>query len=252
MQFIEDIPFTTDAGLGASARCGLITLATDQTVEDEFRRVLPRAGATLYHTRLWNDPVIDPVTLRAIEARIAPATELLLPGLDFDVIAFGCTSAAMVIGGERVQQLVQGVKPSAKVTHPLLAVSEGMRAAGIRKIALLTPYVRSVNDGIAAWLADHGIEVEIAGSFSEPSDLAVARIDAGSVEQAALRLLRESDAQALFVSCTSIRTLEVVARIEAESGRLVTSSNHALAWHTLRLAGLDTAGHGPGRLFALA
>jgi len=41
----------------------------------------------------------------------------------------------------------------------------------------------------------------------------------------------------------------VVQRIEDEIGKPVVTSNQALAWHMLTLAGLPTAGHGPGRLF---
>jgi len=42
-----------------------------------------------------------------------------------------------------------------------------------------------------------------------------------------------------------------VAGIEARTGLPVTSSNHAMAWHCLRLAGVDEAVEGRGRLFSL-
>jgi maleate isomerase len=43
---------------------------------------------------------------------------------------------------------------------------------------------------------------------------------------------------AVFVSCTSIRLAETARELEAELGKPVTSSNHAMAWHALRLAGI--------------
>ena len=55
----------------------------------------------------------------------------------------------------------------------------------------------------------------------------------------------------MFVSCTSLRLVEAVAGIEAELGKPVTSSNHALAWHCLRLAGIDDPRPELGALFAL-
>jgi maleate isomerase len=55
----------------------------------------------------------------------------------------------------------------------------------------------------------------------------------------------------VFVSCTSLRLVEAVDRIEAAVGLPVTSSNHALLWHMLRLAGIDDKVDGFGRLFSM-
>ena len=247
--FIEGLPFDTDAGIASRARCGLVTLATDQTIEEEFRRIVPGAGIGLYHTRLWNDATIDATTLAAIEARIGPAVELLLPGDPFDVIAFGCTSATMVIGDARIDEAIRRVKPDARVTNPLRAMAEAFRVHEARRVAVLTPYVRPVNEGIARHFAGLDLEVVSFGSFTEPDDRTVARITPDSVVRAALRVLEGRPVDALFVSCTSVRLLDAVERIEAASGTLTTSSNHAMAWHTLRLAGVPTSGRGPGRLF---
>ena len=54
---------------------------------------------------------------------------------------------------------------------------------------------------------------------------------------------------AVFVSCTNVRLVEQVEALEAEIGKPVTSSNHALAWHCLRLAGIGDDVPGYGRLF---
>ena len=54
---------------------------------------------------------------------------------------------------------------------------------------------------------------------------------------------------ALFISCTSLRVAEAVANLERRIGVPVTSSNHAMAWHCLRLAGIDDVVPAGGRLF---
>ena len=56
---------------------------------------------------------------------------------------------------------------------------------------------------------------------------------------------------AVFVSCTSVRLAEAAAAIEAEIGLPVTSSNHAMAWHALRLGGVNDKLPQWGRLFTL-
>ena len=58
------------------------------------------------------------------------------------------------------------------------------------------------------------------------------------MRDAALELGRSEHVDGVFVSCTNIRLLDVVAELESELGKPVTSSNHAIAWHALRLAGI--------------
>jgi maleate isomerase len=53
----------------------------------------------------------------------------------------------------------------------------------------------------------------------------------------------------VFVSCTSVRLAEAAREIETETGVPITSSNHAMAWHALRLAGVSDAMPQWGRLF---
>ncbi|MEL6318826.1 MAG: Asp/Glu racemase, partial [Pseudomonadota bacterium] len=55
---------------------------------------------------------------------------------------------------------------------------------------------------------------------------------------------------AVFVSCTNIRLIDEIPALEAELGLPVTSSNHALAWRCLRLAGVADRRPELGRLFA--
>ena len=94
------LPCTLDAGIASRAAIGLLVLATDQTMEHEFRHLIRLPGVAVYQARLFNDADITPATLRAIGERIAPATELILPSLHLDVVAFGCTSASMALGEE--------------------------------------------------------------------------------------------------------------------------------------------------------
>jgi maleate isomerase len=56
---------------------------------------------------------------------------------------------------------------------------------------------------------------------------------------------------AVFVSCTSLRIAELVPELESKIGKPVISSNFAMAWHALRLAGVDDCEPQRGRLFAL-
>ena len=63
------------------------------------------------------------------------------------------------------------------------------------------------------------------------------------------KLLLVADFDAVFVSCTSVKLAESIAEIEGDIGIPVTSSNHALAWHCLRLSGINDKIPNNGKLF---
>ncbi|MGE0007258.1 MAG: aspartate/glutamate racemase family protein [Parvibaculaceae bacterium] len=252
MILVEHLPFRTDRGIAGKARIGLIVLATDFTIEHEWRRIMTGLkGVGLYQSRILNDARITPETLRAMEPRIAQCADVILPGADFDVIAYGCTSASMAIGEEKVFERIREARPHVECTTPITAAFAAFRALGARRIGVLTPYRADVNRIVASYIAGRGFTVPVFGSFSEEDDNVVARITPESVRDGILAVRNRADVDAVFVSCTSVRLAEAAADIEREIGLPVTSSNHAMAWHALRLARYDEKLPQWGRLFTL-
>jgi maleate isomerase len=234
------LPHELDGGLAARARIGLIVLATDQTIEHEWRLIFdPIEGVALHHSRIWNDPQITPETLRRMEGRLADCAAVIMPGLPLSSLAFGCTSATMVIGEEGVFARLREARPEAGPTTPITAAFAAFRAFGARRLAVLTPYRADVNATVRRYIAASGLEVPVFGSFDEEDDYRAARIAPASIRDAAIDLGRDPRVDAVFVACTSLRVVELAAEIEVTLGKPVTSSNHAMAWHALRLAGID-------------
>jgi len=243
------LPHRLEPGIAHRARIGLIVLASDHTIEDEWRRMLDIDGIAVYHSRIVNSPTITPETLQAMEAGLTAATDAILPGVPLDVVAYGCTSGAMVIGEERVAQRIRAARPGVAVTTPITAALAGLRALGATRIALLTPYIDRINQMMRRYIEERGIAVPAMGSFNNENDNEVACIAPESLRDAAIELAREPLVDALFVACTSLRLASVVEEIEAATGKPAMSSNHAMAWHALRLAGYDEPVPGFGRLF---
>ena len=81
-------------------------------------------------------------------------------------------------------------------------------------------------------------------------DQVVARISETSTLNAIIEIGSSSDCDAVFVSCTNLRSFRILAQAEETLGKPVLSSNQAIAWHLLRLAGVGEGVSGPGRLFA--
>jgi maleate isomerase len=245
------LDFALDAGIANRAAIGLVVLATDHTIEHEWRHLLRQEGVAYYESRLANSPDITPERLAEIEARIAPAVELLLPDERLDVVAFGCTSASMVIGEERVFARIREARPGIACTTPITAAIAALDALKARRVALLTPYIRSINDFMRDYIEARGIHVTRMASFEHADDNEVARIDAASLYTAIEQLAQHADVDAIFVSCTSLRVANIVPQMEASAGKPIISSNYAMAWHALRLAGVRDSEPQLGRLFAI-
>jgi len=245
------LDFALDEGIASRAAIGLVVLATDHTIEYEWRRMLAIEGVAFYESRILNSAEITPETLAEMEGRIATAVALIRPGERLDVVAFGCTSASMVIGEEKVFERIREVRPGVKCTTPITAARIGFNNLGVRRIGLLTPYVRRINESMAEYLGARGIEVVAMGSFELGNDNEVARIDEASLRRAVVEVGLREDVEAVFVSCTSLRLADMVADIEAQLGKPVTSSNHAMAWHALRLGGVEDSLPRLGRLFTV-
>lgn len=142
-------------------------------------------------------------------------------------------------------------RPQAKYTTPITAAFAAFKAFGAKNIGVLTPYRADVNSMVKAYIEKAGFSVPVFGSFNEEDDPTAARISLASIKAAALEIGGHEDVDAVFVSCTSLRLTSIAADIENALNKPVTSSNHAMAWHCLRLAGIDDKLPKFGRLFSL-
>ena len=70
-----------------------------------------------------------------------------------------------------------------------------------------------------------------------------------SILRAAVSVGRSADVDGVFISCTNLRAAGIIVAAEQALDKPVTASNHALAWHLLRLAGITDTLAGAGRLF---
>ena len=267
---IQKLPFRTDPSVQECARIGLVILASDYTVEHEFRRVFtelqhlqvnrrqnnpsdpPASGIEFFTARIANSPQVTTETLADMQSRITATTELILPGDTLDVVAYCCTSASVVLGEQAVFDRLSAAQPDAKFTTPITATMASLRELKANRIVVLTPYQNQINEQIAVYLSSAGFDVACFGSFDEEMDPVVAGIDAASIEAGIEQLLESVDdaspVEAVFVSCTSIRLLHALDAIEEKIGLPVITSNQALIWHCLQLAGRQATVTGSGGL----
>lgn len=229
-------------------RLGLILLATDLTTEGDVARVIGPEEAAVHATRVAYANPTTPENLRGMAPRLAEAAGLLVPGEQLAAIGFACTSASVVIGEAAVAAAIGAGRPGVPVVTPIGAAERALREVGARRIAVFTPYLPETTAPVVAHMAAAGFEVAGWHGLGLDDDRAMARVGAEAIVEGARRADRP-EAEAIFVSCTALPALAVVARLEAELGKPVVTSNQAMIRELRRLAGVAGAVEGFGSLF---
>ena len=230
--------YTLEGPIGTRATLGLVVLQTDETIEHDMRRMFTQAGVSLYVTRVPSGADVTTDTLATMSQALPAATRLLPPELTYDVVGYGCTSGTAVIGPDMIASQVRAGCAATHVTEPLSALIAICAARGVSRLAFLSPYIESVSQTLRDALNTRGVETPVFGSFNEAVETKVAKISNASLYEAAMALGSSDEVEGVFLSCTNLRTLDVIPQIEGDLGKPVFSSNQALAWHMAHLAGL--------------
>lgn len=220
-----------------TARIGLLVPPPNVVMEGEFYRSLPHDIAL--HTSHMYRSTSD-VTVESLLEMVGNAAQaaLTIKMTRPDVVLFGCTSASF-IGGlgwdeEVARQISEATGVPALTTST--AVVRCLRSIGARKVAVATPYISEINGREADFLAAHGFAVCSLEGLEIRNSETIGRVPLRTTYELGLRADRP-DADALFVSCTNLRTLEAIAPLERALHKPVVSSNLASLWCALNQIG---------------
>ena len=181
-------------------------------------------------------------------SHISDVSAHILPSEDVDIVAYGCTSGTIAIGAERIKQEVNNSKPNAKVTTPITAAIKAFNYLGIKKIAVLTPYPKDVNETVFNYLNENNLTIDSFSSFNLEYDSEIAQVSLESLQKQIAKI-DLSNVDGLFVSCTALKIVDVLDKIEKLQNTTIISSNQAIIWDCLRSVGIDTKIKGYGKLF---
>ena len=244
-------PPSLDIDTGLSKRIGLLALANDVVIEGEMRRMIANLPIGLHVARVAMPSFGSVEALGALRDHLGAAMENLVPRNRLDVVAFGCTSASAIIGEDEVIRLIQQARGSPILcTNPVAAAARCLEARGAKRIALLSPYPELICAITIEFLRSRGFEVVRTVSFDTVGDENISRISSRSIAEA-VTVLADEPSDAIFVSCTALRVVDLIEPLEAATGRLLVTSNQALLADALDLMSSTCAPTGFGRIFAL-
>ncbi|MEJ6747205.1 MAG: Asp/Glu racemase [Yoonia sp.] len=237
--------FTTNPAVPAM---GLIVLQSDETIEQDFRRIFG-AGPLIYVTRVPTATQVTRDTLQQMAETLPAAASLFAEPTEFSVVGYGCTSGTAQIGADNIARLVREGCTTPEVTQPVSGLLAACATLNIKRLGFLSPYVEDVSARLVNVLEANGVACPVFGSFDEACETVVAHISSQSTYDAAVTLAAKGGIDALFLSCTNLRTLDIIEKLEAETGLPVLSSNQVLAWHMAQLSGKDLTDLPFGTLF---
>lgn len=219
------------------ASFGLIAPPTNTVNEAEWRRMAPPGLALRVARMPLHADADSEAGRRALHEDLRAALRELR---GCDLMVYGCTAGSMLLPLDSLTAFMREVAGvPAVATAPALV--HACRALGLSRIALATPYHDALNAHEVEFFAAAGIEtVSVRGlgiGAGGPHEyVKIARVPPEQV-YAHCRAADAPAAQGLVLSCTDLRTQEVLPRLEAELGKPVLSSNLATFWMALRAAG---------------
>jgi maleate isomerase/arylmalonate decarboxylase len=235
-----------------SARFGVLVPFTNTNLEPDLTLLRPN-GVSLHIARLGGydqDEIPDADQMKGLGSSDLDEPLHLLQGVRPDVIIYGCTSATLTHGVSFDRALAERIRQEsgAATVTAAGALVHALNTLGIRRIGFASPYVKAINDMAIRFLSDAGIETVHRSEVRATLD----NYGQGNLNPDAVFALGlaadHPEAQGIVLSCTDMRSVEVIARLEKATGKPVITSNQAMVFQAMQLVGVPQNMPGYGQL----
>lgn len=227
-------------------RIGLIIPSSNTLTEPQFHRYLP-PGVSAHISRLrmagkFRKP-LDELKRSLTEA--AEALSDVRPVM----IVFHCTANSMENGLAHEAAIVDIVEKASgcPTISTAQAITRAFDQVGIKKLVLISPYVKATNEHEVKYLGEAGYTVVHELGLGLESH-AYSKVTPEEWKKVVKENTRD-DADGYFLSCTNTRMIEAIGDLERDLGKPVVNSNQAVLWTCLNKLGIRHSGEKLGRLF---
>ena len=232
------------------AKLGIIYPA-DGALDHEYWELVP-SGVSVHITRISVPQ--EEQTLEVLEAQTQSedidkaATDLNV--IHLDAIAYACTSGSFVHGVGSDLEIIHRMETASGVpcTTTTTAAVRALGALGSKSVSVVTPYPDEINARLRIFLESSGFKVVALKGLGLYTEIF------NQPASAAYRLARAADspaADAILISCTNFRSIEVLQELEQDLGKPVLSANQVTVWDLLRLTGVNPDNEKYGKLYQL-
>ena len=238
---------------GWRARLGVLVPSGIVATEAEFARMAPEGVSCHYHRISFaggRDDKDVVKALRSVGNSVTEATQMICDVQPAAVCLSG-TGVSFVGGFGYDQEIIGKIRQASGNNVPATTTSssviEAFKKFGIKKVSIAMPYVEDVSRLAAKFVEDSGIGI-VHLKWLGLRKMEIAQVSRETLYHMA-KEVDDPQADAIFISCTNLHTIEIIARLENDLGKPVITSNQATMWNMLRIAGINDRLEGFGQLF---
>lgn len=233
----------TNSSSRGTARLGVLVPFTNCNLEPDLVMLRP-AGVSLHFARLGGydrDEVPDEKQMAALGTADLEEPLRLIAGARPDAVLYGCTSATLTHGLAFDRSLAERIEAECGAITLTAAGSllTALQTLGVTRIGFASPYVGAINRQAVVFFAEAGIETCACADIGrELGNYGQGELTPEEVFELGRRA-NHPDAQAIVLSCTDMRSVETIARLEEALGKAVVSSNQAMVFAALRALSIE-------------
>lgn len=221
--------------MSGDKRLGLLIPSSDITMEREFCKYLPD-NIGLYVTRMPLGEVTPECLAKMAEESTKSAR--LIMDAEPHLIVYGCTSGSFLGGkgyDEKLERKIASITgvPTVTTAH---AVVEALKSLGSDTLVVCTPYIEKINQIEKRFFQDNGFDVLSIHGMNIVKDIKIGKLDPQHVYKFAVEH-DEPRAGTMFISCTNLKTLDIIPQLREKLRKPVISSNLATLWAVCKRLG---------------
>ena len=189
---------------------------------------------------------------RAYDAYAEAALTLAQEGVEIIIIGGGPVFASQGAGSEEALRSRIIRETSLEVIIEISAAAAAIRELGIKKLALISPFLPTVNGTLASYFLGQGFQVPLVRGLGIEKNIEIGKLPEEAAYELTMKSFREGiDVDGFYVSCSRWRTAASIDRLEKETGLPVVTSVQASIWAALKALKINAKIEGYGRLFSL-
>lgn len=242
-------------------RIGQIVPSSNTTMETEIPAMLRlreqvRPERFTFHSARMRMKHVKKEELAAMDAE-SDRCALELSDARVDVLGYACLVAIMAMGRgyHRQSQARLGAatvsnQGAAPVVTSAGALVDALKTMGVKRIALVAPYMVPLTELVIDYIQHEGFEVADWRALEIPDNLEVGRHDPAKLP-GIVAGMKTDDVDAIVLSaCVQMPSLPAIAQVEAQTGKPVVTAAVATTYAMLGALGLEQVVPGAGALLS--
>ena len=222
-------------------RLGMLTPSSNTTLEPVTTAMLSGLPAVSVHFSRFRvtEIALTGNALAQFDHQPILAAAELLAHAKVDVIAWNGTSSGW-LGFEADHRLCELIERTTgiRASTSMLALNEIIAATGVKRLALVTPYIDAVQHRIIANYATLGVTCDAERHLGIQDNFSFADVPAETLT-GMIRAVAAEKPDAIAVICTNLRAAPLVAELEQKIGIPIYDTIATVVWKSLKLAGID-------------